>query len=83
MQFDVTLNVGEIIKIFRGRLRMSQAEFARRANLSRNYISIIERGNVKVEDIPLSTLQGIFEAMGAEMHIEIKPLKQDDITEVK
>ena len=63
--------IAEIIFVYRRRKRINQSELAKAANVSRNYISMIERG--KIENVSLRVLINIFSAL--DLAIEIKEIK--------
>ena len=63
--------IAEIIFVYRRRKRINQSELAKAANVSRNYISMIERG--KIENVSLRVLINIFSAL--DLTIEIKEIK--------
>jgi len=63
-------NLSEIIFFNRRKKKISQAELAKSANVSRNYISAIERGNIK--NVSIGVFFSICMALGlvVEVHKE-------------
>jgi len=61
-------SIAEIVAAVRKRRGMTQADLAKKAGISRNYVSMIERGH---QDIKLSTLDDVIEALGLKMEIKI------------
>lgn len=59
-----------MVSVQRLRHGLNQTELAKIAGVSRNYISMIERG--KTENVSYSVLQRICEAIGLEINISIK-----------
>lgn len=66
------LTIGEIIILLRRRMDISQSKLAELAHLSRNCISLIERG--KDQNISLNTLYSIFSALECKIMITVKTL---------
>ena len=63
--------VGEQVRDMRRAKKMTQAELARKAGLSKNYISEIERG---VTHATLESLSSISDAMDANLSTLLIPL---------
>jgi transcriptional regulator with XRE-family HTH domain len=64
---DVSLS--ELVAIYRKRLNLSQAELAKRAGVSRNYISLIERGHI--ENVTLHVYQSVCRELGFDIQFNI------------
>lgn len=60
------ISLGEMINIHRTRRKMSQSDLAKAVGISRNYVSMIERGN---ENVAYSVVLKICEVLGLEIHI--------------
>ena len=60
------MNIGNAIQLARTKRKLSQAELAKRANISVSYLSLLERSK---RDPPLSTLRQVANAL--RMPIEI------------
>lgn len=60
------MNIGNAIQLARTKRKLSQAELAKRANISVSYLSLLERSK---RDPPLSTLMQVANAL--RMPIEI------------
>ena len=60
------MNIGNAIQLARTKRKLSQAELAKRANISVSYLSLLERSK---RDPPLSTLRQVASAL--RMPIEI------------
>jgi len=65
------MNAGELLRAGRQQRRLSQADLARRAATTQNYVSRVERGAVEPS---LATLQRFMHAMGLRLHLELEPL---------
>lgn len=68
------MNVGDAAELLRAGRRqrgLSQAQLARRAATTQNYVSRIERGVVEPS---LPTLQRLLHAMGLQLRVEVAPL---------
>jgi DNA-binding Xre family transcriptional regulator len=65
--YKLNITLSELIGIHRDRLHMSQTELARLSGVSRNYISLIERG--RAENISLKTLYKICYHLGLNIEI--------------
>lgn len=59
-------SVGKRVRYFRKQNKISQAELAEKANLSDNYIGLIERG---LKQPPLTTLSSIAKALDVELSV--------------
>ena len=64
---NIEVSLSELIGIHRDRLNLSQAELANAAGVSRNYISLIERGHT--ENISLGVLRSICQTLGLKLQI--------------
>ena len=71
----IEITLSEMIAIHRDRLKMSQADLAKTAGVSRNYISQIERG--KIENVSYKVLSNICSVLGLAMKIEYKESQQN------
>lgn len=70
------LTMGDWIRLLRNRLRMTQAELARRAHITQPNLAAIESGKV---DPQVGTLRRIYEGLGCELNLEPllkKPLEE-------
>jgi len=65
----------EWIRILRNRLRMSQEQLAKRANITQPHLAGIETGKI---DPKISTLRQIFQGLSCELIIEPRPKKPLD-----
>jgi predicted DNA-binding mobile mystery protein A len=63
------------IRILRNRLRMSQEELAKRANITQPHLAGIETGKI---DPRISTLRQIFHGLSCDLIIEPRPQKPLD-----
>jgi len=63
----IEVSLPELIAIYRDRLHLSQSELARVAGVSRNYISLIERGNI--ENVSHGVLQKICFQLGLKIQV--------------
>src|SRR5690349_16516081 len=63
------------IRILRNRLRMSQEELAKRANITQPHLAGIETGKI---DPRISTLRQIFHGLSCDLIIEPRPQKPFD-----
>ena len=68
-QYHVTLPLWDSLAYVRRRSGKTQEEVAQVAGVSRNYISLMERG--KAHGITISTLEKIVAAYGFEMTINL------------
>ncbi len=64
-----------LIRSFRKRLRMTQAQLAKRAGLPQSHIAKIESNKV---DLRLSTIQKIFQALSGQPVLLLKPQEEID-----
>lgn len=65
------------IRILRNYLRMTQAELAKRSNISQSHLASIESGKVNPQ---ISTLQQIYQGLSCDLIIQPRPQKPiDDI----
>ena len=64
---NIEVSLSELIAIHRDRLHLSQSELAKAAGVSRNYISLIERGHV--ENVSYKVLQRICHKLGLKMQV--------------
>lgn len=64
---EINISLSELIGIHRDRLHISQSELARRVGISRNYISLIERGHI--ENVSLKVLYLICHHLGLNVKI--------------
>lgn len=62
------ISLPEMIVIHRKRLHLSQSELAKRAGVSRNYISLMECGHV--ENVTLNVLQSVCRELGFEIKFD-------------
>lgn len=62
------ISFGEMVGIHRTRHKMSQSDLAKAVGISRNYVSLIERGN---ENVSYATVLKICEVLGLEISIEV------------
>ncbi|RYF51325.1 MAG: XRE family transcriptional regulator [Cytophagaceae bacterium] len=60
------MNIGSAIQLSRSKRKLSQAELAKRAQISVSYLSLLERSR---RDPPLSTLQKISSALNMPLEI--------------
>lgn len=60
------MNIGNAIQLSRTKRKLSQAELAKRADISVSYLSLLERSR---RDPPLSTLQRLASALGMPLEI--------------
>lgn len=72
------LAIGELIKLIRIQLGMSQASLARRAGIPQSTVSRVEKGQ---RDLSLSTLQKILIALSCDL--VIAPVLQDSIENIR
>ena len=73
---DSNRTPGDWIRILRNRLRMTQAELAKRAHITQPNLAAIESGKV---DPQVSTLRRIYQGLSCELNIEPqlqKPLEE-------
>jgi transcriptional regulator with XRE-family HTH domain len=61
---------GEQVHLARRRLKLSQAEFAKAVGISRNYVSMIERG---VADPSYTIVLGLCQYLGMELPKSVVP----------
>jgi len=66
----------ELIRATRFQRRLSQAELARRAKTTQNYISRIERGAVSPS---ISTIERLIHAMGRRLVLGTEPLPTGNV----
>jgi transcriptional regulator with XRE-family HTH domain len=71
------MNAGELLRETRLARGLGQAELARRAGTTQNYISRIERGTVSPS---LKTLQRLVHAMGQRMTLTTEPLPPGNVS---
>ena len=64
---NIEVSLSELIGIHRDRLHLSQTELAKAAGVSRNYISLIERGHT--ENVSLGVLSSICQTLGLKLQI--------------
>lgn len=67
----IEVSLSELIAIHRDRLHLSQSELAQAAGISRNYISLIERGHT--ENISYGVLKRICSKLGLNVSITFNP----------
>ena len=60
------MNIGSAIQLARTKRKLSQAELAKRANISVSYLSLLERSK---RDPPLSTLRQVASALRVPIEI--------------
>ena len=65
-----TYHPGFYLRALRGKLRMSQAQLARRSGIDQGHIARIELGNVEVE---LKTLRRLFDSLFCDLLVIPKP----------
>lgn len=65
-------SAGDWIRILRNYLRMTQAELAKRANITQANLGAIESGRV---DPQLSTLRRIYQGLSCNLSVEPRPQK--------
>lgn len=70
--FDQNLRPGHWIRLLRNYLRMTQAELAKRANITQANLVAIESGKV---DPRVSTLQRIYKGLSCNLSVEPRPQK--------
>ena len=63
-KIEVTKRFGSSVRVWRGRLGISQEELAGRAGLHRTYVCDIERG---ARNVSLKSIEKIAEALGVSM----------------
>lgn len=66
-----TMNAGELLRAARRQRGLSQADLARRAATTQNYVSRIERGAVEPS---LPTLQRFVHATGMRLRVDVESL---------
>ena len=71
---DVSLS--ELVVIYRKRLNLTQAELAKRAGVSRNYISLIERGHI--ENVTLNVYHAVCRELGFDIQFNFVEKKQEE-----
>ena len=76
----IPISLGEMISIHRIRHKMSQSDLAKAVGISRNYVSLIERGN---ENVSYAVVLKICEVIGLEISMSMAgggrtPLAPDD-----
>ena len=64
----IEVSLPELIVIHRDRLHLSQSELAKVAGVSRNYISLIERG--KTDNVSYKVLQKVCARLGLKIKVE-------------
>ncbi len=69
---DTDLRPGDWIRILRSYLRMTQAELAKRANITQANLAAIESGKA---DPQVSTLRRIYQGMSCNLCVEPRPQK--------
>ncbi len=74
---DLYVELGEHISFYRKRIRITQAELARRVNISRSYMSRIESSN-NSQSFSLELLFNISRELGVEPRQFFDPLPADD-----
>ena len=67
---EIVVSIGELIAIHRDRLHMTQGDLANAAKVSRNYISLLERGGGK--HVSIDVLGRIFNILDLEIKITHK-----------
>ncbi len=72
---DQNLPPGDWIRLLRNYLRMTQAELAKRANITQANLVAIESGKV---DPRVSTLQRIYKGLSCNLSVEPRPQKPLD-----
>jgi transcriptional regulator with XRE-family HTH domain len=65
---SIPISIGEMIAIHRDRLKMSQSALANAVGISRNYVSLIERGN---EHVSYAIMLKICDVLGLELIIKM------------
>ena len=73
---DVYVDLGEHISFYRKRIHITQAELARRVNISRSYMSRIESSNTS-QSFSLELLFNISRELGVEPRVFFDPLPTD------
>lgn len=75
------MELGEIIKSYRLRHKMTMSDFAKKSNLSKGYISMIERGNNPTTGKPvtpsLDTIKNVADAMFMDRNVLMEMLGDD------
>lgn len=66
---DIRIHIGREIRRCRLSLRISQDELAKRASVSRRYISCIERGT---ENFSIDVLQRIVDSLGTDFTVQLR-----------
>jgi Predicted transcriptional regulators len=67
MKAHIDISLSELISIHRTRLHLNQSELAKVAGVSRNYISLIERGHI--ENVSLGVLKRICDKLGLKVEV--------------
>ena len=70
---DLPIAVGRRVRQLRKRLGVSQEELAARADLHRNYVGSVERGE---RDIGISSLGNLAAALGVSLQEFFAPFRQ-------
>ena len=76
---DIPISLGEMIGIQRIRKNMSQAQLAAAVGISRNYVSLIERGN---ENVSYSVVLKICEVLDMEISIRQKSQTAEELVSI-
>jgi len=74
---ETELSIGAWLKLLRGRLRITQAQLARRAGMAQSHVALIESGK---SDPQISTLNRIFGAMS--IHLVLRPRLDKSFDEI-
>jgi transcriptional regulator with XRE-family HTH domain len=69
------VSLGEMIYIHRLRHKMSQSDLAKEVGISRNYVSLIERGN---ENVSYSVVLKICETLGLDVRIGMSDTQDNE-----
>jgi transcriptional regulator with XRE-family HTH domain len=65
----LAVEVGRLLAAERGRAEVSQAELARQARLTQQWVSKVENG---AGGVPLRTVERLFGALGRRLRIEVE-----------
>lgn len=70
LKTSVDITLGETVKLLRNRNRLSQAELAKLAGVSRNCISLLENDK---SNVTFGTIVSIFAAFNIDVEIKLQP----------
>lgn len=80
LEDDTTVNLGKQIRMLREQRRLSQQALAKTAGISRNTLSLIERGQTSPT---VSTLKGLATALSVEINTFFQPYDEANIVFTK